>query len=429
MAGIFGLAGKEANPDDLYLGTFYLQHRAPDYCGLGGLGGNEWLLENRKGLIKGNFSGEELSKVAGRNSIGCVASDRQPVAEISNDNALLLGFDGNIINNHELVRKLAASGAVKDEKEVSDAVVASKIISSERNFESGIEKLVGLMQGDFAIVALSKQGLYAARGWGRKPLIVGRKDGSYAVASESNAFCIPQFEIVRDVMPGEIVRITPEGIETIKMLDLKPVKFGTFEWIYTAYPSSVIDGREVAGVRRELGKYLAKRFPVDADFVSPVPNSGRWHAIGYSHESGIPYVEAFIRWDYSDRSFTPSTQEARAETAKTKLIPVEGVIRGKRIVIVDDSIVRGNQMLNRVKELKRLGAKEVHARIACPPLMNACNYGKTTRKDDECIARRMPIEEIRKKLELDSLGYATVEDLEWAIGMPREKLCLECWGF
>ena len=177
-----------------------------------------------------------------------------------------------------------------------------------------------------------------------------------------------------------------------------------------------------------IGKLLAKNYPIDADIVSPVPNSGRWHAIGYAQESGIPYEEVFSRYDYSDRSFTPRDQALRDFEAKTKLIPIEEIIKGKRIVLIDDSIVRGTQILNQSERLKKLGAEEVHARIACPPLMYACKYGKTTKKDMDCLARRMPVSEIQGKLGLDSLKYATVEMLEEAIGYSREKLCLSCWG-
>jgi amidophosphoribosyltransferase len=219
-------------------------------------------------------------------------------------------------------------------------------------------------------------------------------------------------------------------VESVKTLDLSPIKFGTFEWIYTAYPASVIDGMPVSEVRKKMGGLLMKRYPVEADVVSPVPNSGRWHAIGTQYAKGfnLPYEEVFVRYDYSDRSYTQEEQEDRDQEGSIKLIPVESSIRGKKIIIVDDSIVRGTQTLNQVDRLiNEFGAKEVHARIACPPLMHACSYGKTTKEDKDCIARRMSIEDIQKKLLLNSLGYATVDDLEKAIGMPRSKLCLECW--
>ena len=235
------------------------------------------------------------------------------------------------------------------------------------------------MKGDFAIVALTKEGVYAARGWGRKPLILGVNDHSYVVSSESNPFANLDVEITRDVQPGEVVLLDREGVHQQAQLNLSPIKFGTFEWVYTAFPPSIIDGKSVAGVRMKLGKGLARRYPVEADWVSPMPDSGKWSAMGYSLESKIPYIEALSKYSYSGRSFTPNVQTERDEEARTKLIPVERAILGQRLIVTDDSIVRGVQMLNRVRILKELGAREVHARISCPPLMSACQYGKTTR--------------------------------------------------
>jgi amidophosphoribosyltransferase len=384
------------------------------------------------GLLRQHFSKEVLSTMKGKHGIGSVSSEREPIVELSKNGCIIIAFDGNISNHKEMKDALLAKGTnfsgYHNSEEVVDSVLISSIIAKEASFEEGVRKLASMMKGDFAVVALAKEGIYAARGWGRKPLVLGKRGEDYAVASESNAFENLGFEIVRDVAPGEIVFLNENGIKTLAKLNLLPVKYGTFEWIYTAYPASIIDGKSVAEARMNIGRLLAKRYPVDADIVSPVPNSGRWHAIGYSKESKIPYKEAFVRYDYSDRSYTPSEQADRDKEAKIKLIPVRSVIKGKRVVIVDDSIVRGTQLLNRVLELRRLGAKEVHARIACPPLMAACLFGKSTRSDSECIARRMSIEEIRKKLELDSLGYATIEDLEEAIGVPRDKLCTHCWG-
>lgn len=434
MAGIFGIFSEKDCSNDLFWGTHYLQHRAQDYCGLVVYDGKDFNGATHKGLIRQQFQTEELEKLKGNYGIGVVSSERQPLSELSLAGGFSICFDGNIINYEELKNKMLQSGisfsGYRRPEDILDIAILSKIISSEMKFENGIKKLIESIQGDFAIICLKKEeGIYAARGWGRKPLILGKKDGSYAVSSESVSFVNTGFEIVRDVKPGEIVFINDQGIHIIGNLNLQPIKYGTFEWIYNAYPTSVIDGKSVSEVRTKIGKALSKRYPTDADIVSPVPNSGRWHAIGYAQGSGLPYEECFIRFDYSDRSYTPGEQKIRDQEAKTKLIPIESSIKGKRIVLVDDSIVRGTQMINRVKVLKELGAKEVHARIACPPLMCACNYGKTTRKDEDCIARRMEIKDIIKKIEVDSLCYATVEDLEEAIGIPRENLCLECWGY
>lgn len=433
MAGIFGIVSKENCVNDLFWGTFYLQHRAQDYCGLA-LSNNGYLKDyTHHGLLRQHFSKEILNSIQGNIGIGSVSSERAPIVELSVSGCMIMAFDGNIINNVEirdaLLKKSVSFSGYHNSEEVIDPMLSARIISQEPSFEEGVKKLASMIKGDFAIVALTKEKVYAARGWGRKPLVIGKKDSRYVVSSESTAFENMGIDLIRDVEPGEIISLSENGIKTIAKLDLNPLKYGTFEWVYNAYPASIIDGKCVAEVRMNLGRLLAKKYPVEADIISPIPNSGRWHAIGYSKESKIPYKEAFVRYDYSDRSYTPGDQVSRDQEAKIKLIPVKNVINGKRIVIVDDSIVRGTQLLNRVLELRRLGAKEVHARIACPPLMCACKFGKATRTDSECIARRMPVEEIKKKLELDSLEYATIEMLEEAIGYPREKLCLTCWGF
>jgi amidophosphoribosyltransferase len=434
MSGIFGIVGKEDCIEDLFYGAFYVQHRAQDYCGIALFDSDKNKIENytHKGVIKQKFPKQTRKKMNGCMGLGIVSGSRQPVSELSKSEGMVLCYDGNIINYKNLKDKILKNGdtfsGYHNPEDINDSVLISKIISKENKFEKGIENLFDLLKGDFAIVALTREGIYAARGYGRKPLILGKKDSRYCVASESNSFVNQDFKIVRDINPGEVVFLDKGGIQQVKQFNLPYVKYGTFEWIYTAYPTSIIDGRNVAEVRKNLGSCLATRFPVVADIVSGIPNSGRWHGIGLSIASGIPYQEVFIRYDYSDRSYTPSEQEDREEIGRKKLIVLASIIKGKKVVIVDDSIVRGNQTREQTKKLKEKGAKEVHARIACPPLLSACPYGKTTREDEECISRRMSIEEIRETRGLDSLGYATIEDLEKAIGFSRENLCLDCWS-
>ncbi len=432
MSGIFGVIGEEDCIEDLFYGAFYVQHRAQEYCGISLLDVDKNKIENytHKGLIKQQFPKQLRKEIRGQAGLGIVSGSRQPVSELSKSEGMVLGYDGNIINYQDLkdkpLRDNNTFSGYHNPEDINDAVLISKIIAKENKFEKGVENLFEILEGDFSIASLTREGIYAARGYGRKPLILGKKDGAYSVASESNSFVNQGFEIVRDVNPGEVVFLNKEGIHEVRQFNLPYVKYGTFEWIYTAYPSSIIDGRNVAEVRKKLGGCLAERFPVDADIVSGIPNSGRWHGLGYSIFSKIPYQEVFIRYDYSGRSYT-SVQEEREEVANKKLIVLDSIVREKRIVIVEDSIVRGNQTKEQTKKLKEKGAKEVHMRAACPPLLAACPYGKTTRRDDECIARRMSIDEIKETRGLNSLGYATIEDLETSIGFSKDKLCLECW--
>ena len=435
MAGLFGVVSNDSCGDDLFLGTFYSQHRAQDYGGLFFYGKDNVQGDTHKGLLDRNFNRTDLRNAKIRQGIGSVSVTREPVSGISKHQSGTHSFDGNIHNNFQIRDALMKRGATFEgchsPDQISDCDYIAEMVLREQSFEKGIEKLFDSIEGDFAMINLTSQGIYAARGFGRKPLILGQKEEegmSYAVASESTSFINIGYEIVRDVKPGEVVFLDESGINNVCQFDLGDnVKYGTFEWIYTAYPTSIIDGRSVSEVRKNIGRLLAEEYPVGADIVSPIPNSGRWHALGYAEESSILYEEVFIRYDYSGRSFTPGDGKRQQEIADTKLIPVNRSVDGKRIILVDDSIVRGTQTKRQTKRVREGGALEVHGRIACPPLMSACIYGKSTNCNEDCVARTMGIEDIRKSRGLDSLEYATVGMLERAIGLPAEDLCLSCW--
>ena len=443
MAGLFGVVLNGNSLKDLHEGTFYLQHRAQTYCGLLWYQGRELSGNTGKGLLEENFSLSALEKVNADYALGSVSVTREPFSGLSRYHGGVMSFDGHIKNNVELRDKLLRNGSKfsghHNPSNITDCEILTDIVLEGPTFENGVERLVNDMKGDFSLVFLTDHGIYASRGWGRKPLILGKKETengmNYAVSSESTSFINTGFEIERDVNPGETVFLDKSGIHHVAQIDLgNDVKFGTFEWIYSAYPTSLIDGRWVSEVRKKMGSLLMEAYPVEADIVSGIPNSGRWHGIGFNHESyaqgmGIPYEEVFVRYDYAGRSFTASEKKAQQRTADRKLIPVIPSINDKKIVLVDDSIVRGTQTQNQTARLRKFGAKEIHARIACPPLMAACGYGKSTKKDEDCIARIMSIEDIRTTRHLDSLKYATVEMLGKAIDFPKEKLCLTCWGF
>ena len=433
MAGIFGVVSKRDCIGDDRKGTMYLQDRAPDYGGMAWRNGcDELEKRTRKGLFVQNFKegSENLNGVVGNYAIGSVSGSREPVSESLGKRNMVLCFDGNIANHNYLKYMLLAKGAsftgYHNPKDVGDAALVSKMIIQEGSFVKGIERLLNEVKGDFSIVALTNEGVYGARGWGRKPLILGAKDGSYAISSESVSFINTGFRRYADVKPGEVVHLDESGFGTVKQFKVDE-KFGTFEWVYTAHPCSVVDGRSVKLARNAIGVALARRYPVEADIVSPIPDSGRNHAEGYSLESGIFYNEVFTKFGYVGRSFTPGSEEEQHRVADEKLIPTEEVIRGKRIIVVDDSIVKGNQTRKHAVRLRELGAKEVHGRIACPPLKGKCDYGKAIKQDEQCIAVRMSVEEIRKRCGFDSLGYATQEDVADAIGKPVDKLCWSCW--
>ncbi|MFA4967830.1 MAG: amidophosphoribosyltransferase, partial [Candidatus Margulisiibacteriota bacterium] len=430
MCGNFAICSSNKNLNitgDLYLGTFYLQHRGQSYCGLSVFDGNSIKLHTHKGLVRDNFF-SNLSGISGYMGIGHTSlKDRQPLKLDSKMGEFTVCFSGNIVNRDELVAELKQRG--HSFYTDSDIEILAKLIAMGDDFVDGIEKMAGKIRGSYSLVLLSKGKIYAARDkHGFRPLIIGSKEGCVAVASESCAFANLGINIVRDVKPGEIIEIKDGKFETKKIIHSDLIQYCAFEWIYTANVASVIDGTPVDCARKNIGALLARRYPVHADIVAAVPNSGIGHAIGCSQESKIPFDNVFIKYDYASRSYTQPTQEERDREAKIKLIPVACKIKDRRVIICDDSIVRGTQFKNDlVVKLRNNGVKKIHARIACPPLKAPCLYGVATRSKKELVAAEKTVEEIRQYIEVDTLAYATIEDVSLAIGKPVEQLCTSCW--
>lgn len=428
MCGIFAVSSVKDNIiDDLFLGTFYLQHRGQQYCGLSTFAGEGIKIRTHRGMVRETFN-DDLAGMDGQMGIGHAAlKDRQPIKLDSKMGEFTICFEGNVINIAELTEELKKQG--HSFYTTSDIEVIAKLIAQGDDFVSGIEYMAGKIHGAYALVILSKGKIYAARDkHAFRPMIIGKKDGSVAITSESCSFVNLGYSIVRDVKPGEIIEIKDGEFETKKILPSDLIQYCTFEWVYTANVASTIDGMPVDIARRNLGACLARRFPVKVDIVGAVPNSGIGHAIGYSQESKIPFDNVFIKYDYASRSYTQPTQAERDREAKIKLIPVPAKIEGRSVVICDDSIVRGTQMKNDlVVKLRKNGVKEIHVRVACPPLKAPCLYGVATRSKKELAAHEKSIEDIRKYIGVDGLAYNTLEDLEKSIGKPIDQLCVSCW--
>ncbi|NVM03085.1 MAG: hypothetical protein HWN67_12155 [Candidatus Helarchaeota archaeon] len=436
MSGIFGIYSEKNCTEDLVWGVSYLQHRGQKFCGWAVSTDNRMVYETHGGKLREKINFEEVKNVEGKIGLGVVSSgDRQPISELSKFGEFFLVYDGNVTGAKGLKEDLLNEGhsftGYYDPSYIPDNVLIGKILALKGPVD-GIEQLSKRIKGDYSLILLTREGIVAARGWGRKPLILGKGKDNYVVSSESCAFPNLGMKIERDVKPGEIVLINKEGFKTLKQLDLKPIKYGTFEWVYTANSASIIDGVSVEEFRNKIGAILAKRYPVDADLVSEIPNSGIGYAVGYANRSGIPHIRIFVKYDYADRSFTQGTEKEREEEAKRKLIPIPSLIKGKRIIITDDSIVRGTQTReSHVPRLKDAGALEVHARIGCPLLRDKCSYGKTTKKKEEILFVKMGMsneDDVKKYLGLDSIGFALPEDLASASGKSLEELCLSCWG-
>ncbi|MBU0672491.1 MAG: amidophosphoribosyltransferase [Candidatus Margulisbacteria bacterium] len=427
MCGIFAISAKDNIIDDLFLGVFYLQHRGQQYCGLSTYAGDGIKIRTHRGLVRETFT-KDLGGLDGQMGIGHTSlKDRQPLKLDSKMGEFTICFEGNIINREELTNELKKEG--HSFYTDSDIEIVAKLIAQSDTFVDGIEKMAARIRGAYALVILSRGKIYAARDkYAFRPMILGQRDGAIAVSSESCSFTNLGFSIIRDVKPGEILEIEDSKFETKKILPAEFTQYCTFEWVYTANVCSTIDGLSVDIARRNLGAALAKRYPAKVDIVGAVPNSGIGHAIGYSQESKIPFDNVFIKYDYASRSYTQPTQAERDREAKVKLIPVPAKIKDRSVVICDDSIVRGTQMKNDlVVKLRKNGVREIHVRVACPPLKAPCMYGVATRSKNELAAHQKTVEQIKDYIGVDGLAYNTLEDLGQAIGKPLDQICTSCW--
>ena len=442
--GVFGLCSDTECVHDIFQGIDFLQHRGQEYCGISTFDGNIRQVTHY-GKVAGTFTDNDLEYLEGTRGIGHVSLwERQPVRWQCQLGEIAVAFSGNVLNAGELIAGMKARG--KAFYQGYNIEVICKIIMEERDVVSGINALAEKVKGAYSLLVLSDDGIYAARDiYGFRPLILGRAPGRCAVASESRAIQNLEMETVRDVRAGEVILINDEGFQTMVQLDSPRRAHCAFEWAYTASLDSIIDGVHVQAARNNLGESLAQRDVeeggLEADIVSCVPMSGIGHALGYHRRSKINYQEVFLYNRYADRSYTQSTQLAREKMAKRKLSVLHYAVDGKRIVLCDDSIVRGTQILHKVRDLKRAGAKEVHVRIACPPLMCPCNFGISTRSDEELAARRylksgyFATEEQLKGLEAwvadeigaDSVKYNSLDAFVTAMGVPRDDLCLMCF--
>jgi len=442
--GVFGISSSIECVNDIYNGLDFLQHRGQEYCGIATFDGKIHMATHY-GKVAMTFTDRELSYLKGKWGIGHVSLwERQPMTWQSQLGEIAVAFSGNIMNADQLLKELKNQG--KAFYRGYNIEVLSQIIIDAGDIVSGIAAIANKVKGAYSLVILAREGIYAARDlYGFRPLILGKDAVRYAVSSESRAFQNLEMEVVRDVRPGEIVLIDQNGFHTLKQLKSPRRAHCAFEWAYTASIDSIIDGLFVQEARNNLGQSLAQR-DVDegglsADIVAPVPMSGIGHALGYHRRSGVTYQEVFLYNRYADRSYTQSTQKAREKMAKRKLSVLPYAVEGKRIILCDDSIVRGTQILNKVKDLKKAGAREVHVRIACPPLMYPCDYGVSTRSYEELAARHFfrsgNITTMKKLRELeawvasetgaDSVKYNSIAAFVKALGLPRKALCLKCW--
>ena len=436
--GVFGVVGRGDCASDLYYGLSALQHRGQESCGLAVSNGDDVNVVKGMGLVSKVFDAENIKDLKGGIGIGHVRystageskiQNAQPFVAKGADIKFAIAHNGNLVNFWALRDSLTERGHAFLTS--TDTEVISKILTTEyvkeRNLMEAIKNTVRHLDGSYSLLILTPDAIYAIRDtFGFRPLLMCDLPNGYAFASEDCAFRSLPSKLVRDVKPGEIIKASLDGIETERMGKVRRRAHCMFEYVYFARPDSAINGVSVYKARRELGKLLARSFPVKADIVSAVPASGVASAIGYSAESGIPYTEVLMRDRYAGRSFIMPSQDVRDKLVRTKLIPIGEEIRGKEIVLVDDSIVRGTTMRQIVSMIRECGAKGIHLRISCPPIIAPCFYGVDMQQYKQFIANEKTIEEIGKFIGVDSLAYNTEDNLVKAIGLPKNNLCMAC---
>lgn len=431
--GVFGVYSPISCSHHTKMGIHALQHRGEQYGGIATYDKNDLQLITRPKHVEYSFTKELLEKLEGNLGIGHVsAKDPQPFFADCRIGKFVLAFNGNIINAPELREELWSEGhSFFTDHHVE---ILTKLIAQGKDFVDGISRLAEKVKGSFSLVVLTKDGIYAARDpYALKPLIIGENDGEYAIASESRALDYTGLNAnMRDLEAGEVILINKDGFNTVKRLESKRRAHCIFEWGYIASIDSVMERIPVIRARNNAGKALARNDNVEADLVAGVPLSGIGHALGYHEESGLIYKYVFLIDRFLGRSYTPPDQKTRDEIARRKLSTVDEVIKGKRIILVDDSIVRGTQIRNKVKELKEAGAKEVHVRISCSPLEAPCPYDRATKSYEELATNNFTKERLRKYIGADSLKYNTLDDFIDAVTkgseLTRSDLCLTCFG-
>jgi amidophosphoribosyltransferase len=440
--GVFGVFGHPEAANLAYLGLYALQHRGQESAGIVSSDGTELYLHRAMGDVEEIFQPPVLAKLPGTLAIGhtrySTAGDKallnaQPIMIDCNKGKVALGHNGNLTNAAEWRRKLEHRGSIFQTNSDTEVIVHLIARSQARNLSGALGDALNQVEGAYSLLVLTQDELIAVRDpRGFRPLVLGRlplPNGGEAwlVASETCAFDLLNAQYVREIEPGEMVRISRSGIESIHFAPEKPLQQCIFEHVYFARPDSIIFGRSVNESREALGRLLAREHPVDADIVVPVPDSGVPAAVGYALESKIPFRMGLIRNHYIGRTLIEPSQAIRNFGVKLKLNPIRGLIEGQRVILVDDSIVRGTTSRKIVRMVREAGAREVHVRISCPPTISPCYYGVDTPTREELIASSNTPEEICKFLGADSLGYVSLPALRQAVNDTEGKFCTSCY--
>ncbi|MCL4326487.1 MAG: amidophosphoribosyltransferase [Candidatus Thermoplasmatota archaeon] len=435
--GIAGIKGNNNVGMDLVISLKSLQHRGQEAAGIA-ITDKEMYLYKKVGLVEDIFKPHIIRNLSGNVGIGhvrystkgsSVSYNAQPFKVKTNRGDIAVAHNGEVVNADNLRNKLSNEGVVFSGTTDSEVIaqLLGRYLEIMKNPIKAIRKLMEMIKGGYSLVILINTQLFAVRDpYGIRPIIIGKYDNGYAVASESVVMDHLNGEMIRDMLPGEVIELTETGVNTLFIKE-EGKAHCMFEWVYFSRPDAIIENKLSYYVRIRLGEILAEEKGIDADIVIPVPDSGRPHALGFSRKSGIPFEEGLMKNRYTtERTFIMPDSKTRDETLKKKLNPIKKILEGKRVVLCDDSIVRGTTMKKIVSLIKGSGAVEVHVRIGSPPIISPCYYGIDMKSRDELIAPDKSEKEIAEIIGADSVGYISIDGLARAIGIKQDFLCLGC---
>src|SRR5881397_2101503 len=435
--GIFGIFGHPEAANMTYLGLYALQHRGQESAGIAAADGRQVRISRAMGYVADTFDGQTLAGLPGSTAIGHVRYSTAGESGLLNAQPILIDcahgqiaicHNGNLVNARELRDDLVREGSIFQSNSDTEVILHLYARSKARNAEDAIVESVTQVQGAFSLVMLMRDRLVAVRDpHGFRPLALGRLGDAYVVCSETCAMDLIGATYERDVEPGEVLIISADGVRSIKTFPPAPLAHCIFEHVYFARPDSYVFGKSVNEVRTELGRVLAREQPIAAEVVVPVPDSGVCAAMGYAEESGVPLRMGLIRNHYVGRTFIEPQSSIRHFGVRVKLNPVKSILAGQRVILVDDSIVRGTTSRKIVRMVRAAGAKEVHVRISCPPTISPCFYGVDTPQRSELIAATHTIDEIREFIEADSVAYLSLEGLLSAVKNQKSAYCTSCY--
>jgi amidophosphoribosyltransferase len=436
--GVFGILGHPNAAELTYYGLYALQHRGQESAGIVSCDGKQFRKHVGMGLVPQVFTGEILHSLVGHMAVGhtrysttgsSLLRNAQPLTVDCAKGQIAIAHNGNLTNAAALREQLEAKGSIFQTTVDSEIILHLMAQPTLGGKENNLVQTIRRLEGAYSLVLMTEQELIGVRDpHGFRPLCLGQVDGAWVLASETVALDQIHAQFVREVEPGEIVILTAGGLTSIPAFpDHQRRAFCIFEYVYFARPDSTLRGRSVYEVRKEMGRQLAREHPAPAEIVVPVPDSGVCAALGYSEQSGIPFEMAFVRNHYVGRSFLQPSQLIRDFDVRVKLNLIGSLVRGKRVVIVDDSIVRGTTCKARVKTLKEAGAKEVHVRVSCPPHRHPCVYGIDFPDRSKLMAANSTLDEIRQYLNADSLAYLSEAGMIRATGLAADSFCTACY--